>query len=120
MGNRQLNGPSPVPVQLEGRTRMSVSQFQSRQRPFALGRLVVTPGALEVLAHARQSPSEFLSRHQGGDWGECCEEDARENELSVKQGFRILSVYLTRKVEKLWIITEADRSKTTLLLPSEY
>jgi hypothetical protein len=99
---------------------MSVSQFQSRQRPFALGRLVATPGALEVLAHARQSPSEFLSRHQGGDWGECCDEDARENDLSVKQGVRILSVYHTCKGEKLWVITEADRNATTLLLPSEY
>jgi hypothetical protein len=99
---------------------MSVSQFQTKHRLFALGRLVATPGALEALAHAGQSPSEFLARHQGGDWGECSEEDARANDLSVKQGFRILSVYLTRKVEKLWIITEADRSTTTVLLPSEY
>ena len=99
---------------------MSVSQFQTKQSLFALGRLVATPGALDILTHAGQSPSEFLSRHQGGDWGECCPEDARENELSVKQGFRILSVYSTCKGEKLWIITEADRSATTLLLPSEY
>jgi len=99
---------------------MSVSQFQTKQSLFALGRLVATPGALDILTHAGQSPSEFLSRHQGGDWGECCEEDARENELSVKQGFRILSLYSTCKGEKLWVITEADRSVTTLLLPSEY
>ena len=99
---------------------MSVSQFQTKHCLFPLGRLVATPGALDVLTHAGQSPSEFLSRHQGGDWGECCEEDARENELSVKHGFRILSVYHTCKGEKLWVITEADRSATTLLLPSEY
>jgi hypothetical protein len=99
---------------------MSVSQSQVKQPLFALGRIVATPGALDVLMHAGQTPAEFLSRHQRGDWGECCEEDARENDLSVKQGFRILSVYLTGKVKKLWIITEADRSATTMLLPSEY
>ena len=99
---------------------MSVSQIQTKHSLFALGRLVATPGVLEVLVHAGQSPSEFLLRHQGGDWGDCCEEDARENDLSVKQGFRILSVYETCKGEKLWVITEADRSVTTLLLPSEY
>ena len=93
---------------------------RTKDRLFPLGRLVATPGTLEVLAHARQSPSEFLARHQGGDWGECSEEDARENDLSVKKGFRILSVYSTCKGEKLWVITEADRSVTTLLLPSEY
>ena len=99
---------------------MPVTQSQAKQPLFALGRLVATPGALDVLTHAGQSPAEFLSRHQRGDWGECCEEDASENDLSVKQGFRILSVYHTCKGEKLWVITEADRSVTTLLLPSEY
>ena len=99
---------------------MSAIQSQTKQPLFALGRLVATPGALDVLTHAGQSPAEFLSRHQHGDWGECCEEDARENDHSVKQGFRILSVYHTCKDEKLWVITEADRSVTTLLLPSEY
>ena len=99
---------------------MSVSQSQTKQPLFALGKLVATPAALEVLAHAGQTPFEFLALHQRGDWGECCPEDARDNDRSVKQGFRILSVYRTCKGEKLWIITEADRSLTTLLLPSEY
>jgi len=64
---------------------------------------------------------EFLSRHVSGDWGDLCDDDRRENDLSVMEGFRILSAYrLPRTGVKLWIITEADRSATTFLLPSEY
>ncbi|MGH9823034.1 MAG: hypothetical protein ACREDR_07285 [Blastocatellia bacterium] len=99
---------------------MSVKQLQAKQPIFALGRLVATPGALEALTRAGQTPIEFIVRHQRGDWGECDPEDAKENDLSVREGFRILSVYRTAKGEKLWVITEADRSATTLLLPSEY
>src|ERR1700752_5308527 len=120
MGYRQPNGEVPFHFQLEGRTYMSGSQFQTKQGLFPLGRPPAPPGGLDVLTQAGQTPTEFLSRHQRGDWGQCCEEDARENDHSVKQGFRIFSVYTTCKGEKLWIITEADRSATTLLLPSEY
>ena len=87
---------------------------------FELGQTFATPGALEALEDAQQLPSEFLSRHINGDWGDVDKEDATENELSVKEGFRILSAYKTRKGVKLWVITEADRSATTILLPSEY
>jgi len=87
---------------------------------FLLGRTVATPGALRALEQANQNPFEFLQRHQAGDWGEVCEEDKRENEFSVRNGFRILSAYRTRNEVKIWIITEADRSATTLLLPHEY
>ena len=73
-----------------------------------------------ALEQASQNPFEFLARHQTGDWGELCEEDKRENEFSVHNGFRILSAYRTRNDVKIWIITEADRSATTLLLPHEY
>jgi hypothetical protein len=69
---------------------------------------------------SRTSVNHILARHSRGDWGECCSEDASENDFSVKAGFRIFSVYRTRNGEKLWVITEADRSVTTLLLPSEY
>ena len=85
-----------------------------------LGQIVATPGALEALAEANQSPEEFLDRHVHGEWGEVGAEDWAENELSVQQGFRILSVYTLTTGVKLWIITEADRSATTLLLPEEY
>jgi hypothetical protein len=87
---------------------------------FLLGRIVATPGALEALEEANQNPFEFIQRHQTGDWGELCEEDKRENEFSVRNDFRILSSYRTRNGVKIWVITEADRSVTTLLLPHEY
>jgi hypothetical protein len=87
---------------------------------FPLGRVVATPGALRALEEANQNPFEFLARHQAGDWGDLCEEDKRENEFSVHGGFRILSAYRTRNNTKVWVITEADRSATTLLLPEEY
>lgn len=87
---------------------------------FPLGKVVATPGALDALKQAGQDPWRLLARHQKGDWGELSEEDKQENELSVEKGFRILSAYTLRTGVKLWIITEADRSVTTLLLPHEY
>lgn len=87
---------------------------------FPSGQIVATPGALALLEQAHRSPVEFLSRHLRGDWGDVCPEDRTENELSLKHGFRLLSSYPVTNTEKLWIITEADRSITTLLLPEEY
>jgi hypothetical protein len=87
---------------------------------FKLGQVVATPGALEALKDAGQMPGEFLARHAAGDWGELGKEDARENDKSVKHGWRILSSYKTRKDVVIWVITEADRSSTCLLLPEEY
>ena len=86
---------------------------------FPLGRLVATPGALKLLAIARQDPLELLERHQGGDWGEVPAEDAKENGLSVREGFRIVSAYSVG-TGKVWLITEADRSLTCILLPEDY
>ncbi len=76
---------------------------------FTLGQLVATPGALQALADAGQSPLEFIKRHQAGDWGEVPDEDKQENEFSVTHSFRILSAYRTAKGVRLWLITEADR-----------
>ncbi|HUQ94625.1 MAG TPA: hypothetical protein VM120_23285 [Bryobacteraceae bacterium] len=87
---------------------------------FHLGKVVATPGALSALAAVGQSPQEFVSRHQGGDWGEVDEHDARENETSLQQGFRLLSAYTLKDGTRIWVITEADRSSTTILLPEEY
>lgn len=87
---------------------------------FALGQLAITTGARDALTESEQSPNEFLQRHANGDWGELDEYDRRENELSIRDGFRILSAYRTRLGSRLWIITEADRSATTILLPEEY
>ncbi|MDT5120675.1 MAG: hypothetical protein QOC96_157 [Acidobacteriota bacterium] len=87
---------------------------------FPLGHTVATPGALDALEEAGQMPAEFLRRHQTGDWGELCETDKKENDFSVTNNFRILSAYRTKAGVKIWLITEHDRSATTLLLPEEY
>jgi hypothetical protein len=87
---------------------------------FLLGQIVATPGALDALAQAGDNPAALLGRHVTGDWGELDEHDQRENEFSVSRSLRILSAYTLSDGTKLWIITEADRSCTTLLLPSEY
>ena len=87
---------------------------------FALGRVVATPGALSALQKAEQEPREFLDRHVNGDWGEVPEADKQENEVAVEQGFRILSAYTTSAGDQIWILTEADRSATTIMLPTEY
>jgi len=86
---------------------------------FALGQIVATPGALETMQRLDISPITLLSRHQRGEWGDLDEDDKRENELSVNEGLRIFSAYVFDTV-KFWVITEADRSATTILLPEEY
>jgi hypothetical protein len=93
---------------------------QERQPLFDLGQVVATPGALRALERAGESPFAYLERHVTGDWGDLVEEDQRENELALKSGFRLLSAYRLGDETKIWIITEHDRSATTLLLPSEY
>lgn len=87
---------------------------------FHLGNIYITPGALEVLGEAGQSPDEFLVRHVNGDWGDLCEEDKQENKYALEHGFRVFSAYFTKTRKKIWVITEADRSMTTILLPEEY
>jgi hypothetical protein len=87
---------------------------------FPLGQVLLTPGAIEALNEAGQLPHEFLSRHLSGDWGDLCDEDKRENEFSINRALRILSKYHTSKGEALYVITEADRSATTILRPAEY
>jgi hypothetical protein len=87
---------------------------------FPLGRVVATPGALRACEKAEQAPEVFLDRHVHGDWGDVPEEDKQENERSIEQGLRVLSAYTTSAGEQIWVLTEADRSATTLLLPEEY
>ena len=99
-----------------------MNQPQMAKQPrFPLGQIVATRGALAALQEAAQTPHEFLARHVVGDWGEeLPAEDAQENEYSLEHGLRLVSAYRTAKGEKFWIITEHDRSVTTLLLPQEY
>jgi hypothetical protein len=87
---------------------------------FPLGRLFITPGAQDALTEAGQSAQEFISRHARLEQGELSAEDYRENLFSVDKRLRIFSAYKTANGVKVWIITEADRSATTILLPSEY
>ena len=101
---------------------------------FALGQIVATPGALSLLQTMGFSAAALIGRHVHGDWGDCCLEDAAENEFAVTRRLRLMSVYRLVDPIKLaatprarrsnlptvWIITEADRSVTTLLLPEEY
>ena len=85
---------------------------------FPLGQTVITSNAQGQL-----DPEDVLTalrRHAAGDWGDVDEHDRKENELSLKEGFRLLSVYSDRHDTKFWIITEADRSVTTVLLPEDY
>ena len=101
---------------------------------FPLGQIVATPGALELLQETGFSAAALISRHVHGDWGDLCEEDRTENEFAVTRRLRILSCYRLvdaarlaatptdkrSSLPTLWIITEADRSVTTLLRPSDY
>lgn len=87
---------------------------------FKLGQVVATPGALDAMQYAEQDAGALLRRHVAGDWGEVPPEDAKENAYSVNRDLRILSAYTLSTGVKLWIITEADRSSTCILLPEEY
>ncbi len=103
-----------------------IRQTATSNRPnigarFALGQIFITPGAQEALELSGETAIQFLRRHVSGDWGEVSEEDAQENEFSLREGLRLLSAYrISQGQRTVWIITEADRSATTILLPSEY
>lgn len=92
-------------------------EFQPR---FELGHIVGTPGALEALQQAGEDPLLLLARHVTGDWGELDTEDWATNEFSVANDLRLLSAYTLPTSVKIWVITEADRSITTVLLPEDY
>jgi hypothetical protein len=102
-----------------------MSLNETTKAKFHPGQIVVTPGDLDALQNAGQTPHEFLVRHLSGDWGDLDDEDRNLNEAAVIDGSRILSAYTTRKDERLWVITEAAddhgrRASSCLLLPSEY
>ena len=86
---------------------------------FPLGSIYMTPGAIEALGAAGQSSQEFIARHARLEQGELSDEDHRENLFSVDKHLRIFSAFKIGQGVKLWVITEADRSATTILLPSE-
>lgn len=105
------------PNDAERGEKLHVLLFTTPQK-FSPGRLCITPGALAVLTE--EDVGTALVRHLSGDWGDVDDYDRRENELSLQMGFRLLSVYHSSNAVKFWIISEADRSATTILLPDEY
>jgi hypothetical protein len=94
--------------------------MRAETRAVPLGQVVATPGALDALADAEELPLPYLIRHARGDWGDLSPEDVRANDAACETGERLLSSYRLRDGTKLWIITEADRSSTCILLPEEY
>ena len=87
--------------------------------PLPLGRVVATPGTLKLLTEAREHHFNYLARHATGDWGVLCAFARRQNEIALREGYRVLSSYDV-PAGRVWVITEADRSITTILLPEEY
>jgi hypothetical protein len=87
--------------------------------PLPLGRVVATPGALETILGAGGDPFAYIARHASGEWGDLCGFDHRQNEIALRDGYRVFSSYDV-PAGKVWVITEADRSVTTILLPEEY
>jgi len=88
------------------------------QMRFDLGQLVITPAALEAIPV--DDICNSINRHVCGDWGDLDDADRRENELALRAGLRLLSVYHATNGTKFWLITEANRRLTTILLPSDY
>ena len=85
---------------------------------FSLGRLMTTPAALDALTHG--DIVRALARHSIGEWGDVCPEDKEANDDALRTNGRLFSVYHAANGTKFWVITEADRSITTVLLPSDY
>ncbi len=99
---------------------MQQEQEPTRRPLFSLGDVVITPGALAAFVTANTYITPYLARHQQGAWGDLDPHDRRANEQAVQHGARLLSAYQLRDATTIWIITEADRSSTCILLPSEY
>ncbi len=110
--------PDSLAVWLQARLKLEKAMLAPGK--FALGHTGATRGAIEAMREASHFPVEFLIRHKHGDWGELDPEDRAENERSLALGHRLLSAYDTRNKERLWVITEADRSSSTILLPEDY
>lgn len=89
-------------------------------KPFAFGQIVATPGALDACAKADDNLARYIRRHATGDWGEVDSHDKQVNDRATFEGYRLLSAYRLKDGTKIWIITESDRSATTILLPEEY
>lgn len=99
---------------------VAVLAIDTNNMLFQPGQVVATPGALEAMQTNHCLSLDLLIRHLSGDWGVIPEEDAQTNQQALQHGYRIMSSYPLANGEKIWVITEADRSYTTFLLPEEY
>jgi len=123
-----LSGPEFIDSVLDYAEETGILAESGRMQPstvrkFSLGQLVMTRGVNNMVADNTEFAkfvTESLQRHARGDWGELSEEDKKENEYSVDKRLRLFSAYENPPLPKIWIITEADRSVTTILLPEEY
>ncbi len=98
-----------------------MQQEAATRRPlFSLGQVVATPDALEAFAATGELITHYVAKHQCGEWGQLPPEDIRANEQALQHGARLLSAYHLRDNTKIWIWTEADRSSTCVMLPSDY
>ena len=86
---------------------------------FPLGQMVMTRGASRALQETEELATTFLWKHQTGNWGEICDDDKKLNDEAVKTEGRLMSSYKTKSKKVIWVITEYDRSVTTILLPTE-
>ena len=98
---------------------VAINSSSSRQR-FPLGRIVATPAALDAMAKSGDSAHGLLMGHVTGDFGTVCKADWKANEDAIVQGERVFSAHLLKDGQKIWVITEADRSSSTILMPSDY
>jgi len=119
--NEPAREPTPLNGPQEPQQEPGFEVLIIPQGCFPLGQLVATPGALAALEQANTSPAELVGRHLSGDWGTVDKEDWAANDRALKDGERLISAYvLPGTEEKVWVITEWNRSATTILLPSEY
>jgi hypothetical protein len=130
---KQMNNETQTESQ-DNATKQTPVTIMTNAARFGLGQIVATPAALALLKECGFNAAMLIARHLHGDFGDICAEDAAENELSVQNGYRVMSVYRLVSPETLkttpavkrvdlptvWLITEADRSSTCLLLPAEY
>jgi hypothetical protein len=116
---RDVVGIDPTRIQCK-RCKAILAKNGRATARFRLGALVATRGALDALTEAEENPATYLRRHLAGDWGDLTEEDVEANEWGVENEGRLLSAYNLSDGTRIWIITEWDRSVTTILLPGEY
>lgn len=117
---KQTGNPAhPLPTTPNSEPRQSTVGIAKRPL-FPLGHVCATPAAMDLMEQLSLSPLEFIVRHVFGDWGQVCQDDREANQAALQNGTRLLSAYEVPGGQRLWVLTEADRSVTTLMCPSDY